>query len=83
MAEEVMDGAMPQVATGPQGISEYFRRLAFLLIAVFILLAPAMPQVLGVNSVFFRPWTMFSGVGVGAAERYVRRDRPGRRGGTA
>lgn len=41
------------------------RRLAFLLLALFILLAPALPQLFGATGLFLRPWVMFSGVGVG------------------
>ena len=41
------------------------RRLAFLLLAGFILLTPALPQLFGVQGMFLRQWTMFSGVGVG------------------
>lgn len=48
-----------------EGTAHAPRRMAFVLIAAFILIAPAMPQLFGINSPFFRPWTMFSGVGVG------------------
>ncbi len=41
------------------------RRAAFGLLAAFILLAPAAQQVLGVYSPIFRPWVMYSGVGLG------------------
>ena len=41
------------------------RRAVFGLVAAFILLAPAMPQVFGVHAPVFRPWVMFSGVGLG------------------
>lgn len=41
------------------------RRLLFGSLAAFILLAPAMPQLLGVHSPIFRPWVMYSGVGFG------------------
>lgn len=41
------------------------RRAAFGLLAAFILLAPAVQQVLGVYLPIFRPWVMYSGVGLG------------------
>lgn len=41
------------------------RRLIFLLLAAFILITPALPHVFGIYSIMFRPWMMFSGVGVG------------------
>lgn len=41
------------------------RRAAFSLLAAFILLAPAVQQVLGVYLPIFRPWVMYSGVGLG------------------
>ena len=41
------------------------RRLIFGAVAAFILLGPALPQVFGVYNPLFRPWVMFSGVGLG------------------
>ncbi len=41
------------------------RRLLFGSLAAFILLVPAMPQLLGVHSPILRPWVMYSGVGFG------------------
>ncbi len=41
------------------------RRAAFGVIAAFVLFAPALPQVLGVHAPGFRPWIMYSGVGMG------------------
>jgi len=41
------------------------RRAAFGVLAAFILLAPAVQQVLGVYLPVFRPWVMYSGVGLG------------------
>ncbi len=52
---------MSDVAEKPSSL----RRSAFGLIAAFILLAPAMPQVLGVHLPIFRPWVMYSAVGLG------------------
>lgn len=42
-----------------------FRRFMFGGLATFILLAPAMPQVFGHGNPIFRPWTMYSVVGMG------------------
>ncbi|MEM7267814.1 MAG: hypothetical protein AAF401_01025 [Pseudomonadota bacterium] len=41
------------------------RRAMYVALGCFILLAPAAPQIFGVNSVLFRPWIMYSLVGVG------------------
>lgn len=41
------------------------RRVVFGGLAGFILLAPALPQVLDVHSPIFRPWVMYSAVGLG------------------
>lgn len=42
------------------------RRTVFAGLSVFILLAPALPQIFGIHSVFLRPWIMYSNVGAGA-----------------
>ncbi len=41
------------------------RRAFFGVVAAFVLLAPALPQVFGVHAALFRPWVMYSGVGLG------------------
>ena len=41
------------------------RRVVFGVLAAFILLAPALPQVFGVYSPMFRGWVMYSTVGLG------------------
>ena len=48
-----------RLATSP------FRRFMFGGLATFILLAPAMPQVFGYGNPIFRPWKMYSIVGMG------------------
>jgi hypothetical protein len=41
------------------------RLLAFLAIAVFMLAGPVIEQFAGTRTVFWRSWTMFSGIGTG------------------
>ena len=41
------------------------RRLIFGALAAFILLSPALPQIFRIDHPAFRPWIMFSGVGLG------------------
>ena len=52
------------------------RRAAFCALALFIALGPMFPQVFGVRSPAFRPWTMFSGVGVGILKGNFRIEEP-------
>lgn len=65
VSDGIIDGMMGEDSGQQADTPTFFRRLAFVIIAGFILIAPAMPQVFGITSVFFRPWTMFSGVGIG------------------
>lgn len=39
--------------------------IGFLIVGAFILLAPALPQLFGIQSPFLRPWIMYAGVGTG------------------
>lgn len=48
-----------------QSNSPPLRRVVFGVLAAFILLAPAMQQVFHIYSPIFRPWVMYSGVGLG------------------
>ncbi|MBK1865871.1 hypothetical protein [Taklimakanibacter albus] len=44
------------------------RLLAFLAIAVFMLAGPVIEQFAGTRTVFWRSWTMFSGIGIGLVD---------------
>lgn len=45
-----------------------FRTVAFLLIAIFMLIGPVYRQVMGGDNRFFRNWIMFSTIGVGIVD---------------
>lgn len=49
----------------PEAMRGQGKRIAFFAIAAFILLSPALPQLFGVQAKIFRPWVMYSAVGVG------------------
>jgi hypothetical protein len=53
------------------------RAICFVGLAGFILLGPALPQVLGMHMMLVRPWIMYSGVGVGVLKGEFRLIAPG------
>ena len=54
------------------------RGVAFAVVALFILLAPAAFQVFGVNHLLLRPWIMYSGAGIGLLKGEFRIAAPGK-----
>lgn len=57
--------ASPDAPARAQRMAPTSRRVAFAVIAAFILLGPAPGQLFGVHSMLLREWQMFAGAGVG------------------
>jgi hypothetical protein len=60
--------ASPKTRSGAADTWRPLRALVFVLLAVFMLVGPFFPQVLGKRAPFIRQWTMFSKVGLGLAD---------------
>lgn len=66
MVDAVSTGLTAQPASSVR--ARHVRLVLFLAIAAFMLAGPVIEQALGTRTVFWRSWTMFSGIGLGLIE---------------